>query len=137
MRDEAVAVSDTSGPSVVKDVLIIDDDVEIGELIARVARDAGFSPTVLADPVEFKRLFAEVRPSVVTIDILMPKIDGIELVAWVAERRLDVRILVVSGSDPLYGEIIDLMASSHGAQAVHFLPKPVDVEALGKLLVSP
>ena len=123
-------------PTGAKNLLIIDDEVEIGQLIARVARDAGFTATVLTDPVEFKRLFDEVRPSVVTIDILMPEIDGIELVTWIAGRKTDVRIVVVTGSDPLYGQIVSLIASSQGAEEVHFLRKPFALEVLGELLAS-
>ncbi len=119
-----------------KNLLIIDDDVEIGQLIATVAQEAGFSPTVLTNPLEFKSRFDEIRPSVVTVDILMPEIDGIELVRWVTQRRRNVRIVVISGADPVYAEIVDLMATSQGVEAVHLMPKPLDVEALGKLLVS-
>jgi len=66
----------------------------------------------------------------------MPTVDGIELVAWILGRRQDVRIVIVSGSDPLYAEIVDLMATSRGRESVRFLPKPLDAEALAEVLKS-
>lgn len=121
------------GSTGTSNLLIIDDDEDIGHLIARVGRGAGLSPTVLTDPLEFKAQFEQLDPDVVTIDILMPGIDGIELVGWVAEHWKDVLIVVISGSDPLYAEIIELIAADQGAEAVHYLPKPLDVEELGRL----
>lgn len=116
-----------------KNLLIIDDDLEIGHLIARIATDAGFSPIVLTDPAEFRRLFDQLQPSIVTMDVLMPDADGVELMAWMVQRRADCRIVIVSGADPLYAESMALVASSHGAKDVHFLPKPLDLEALREL----
>lgn len=117
-------------------LLIIDDDRAIGDLIARVARESGFVAVVLTDPVKFMKEFDRLQPRVVTIDMLMPDVDGIELVDWIVQRRSDVRILIVSGSDPLYAEIADLMATAKGSQGVEFLPKPLDVRVLRELLAS-
>lgn len=117
-------------------MLVIDDDREIGDLIARVAREVGLAAVVLTDPVEFMREFDRLKPCVVTIDMLMPDVDGIELVDWIVQRRSDVRILIVSGSDPLYAEIADLMARAKRGQGVDSLSKPLDVGALRELLAS-
>jgi len=56
-RDEFIAVSEGSEAAAPKKVLIIDDEVEIGRLIARIARSAGCAPTVVTDPAEFMKLF--------------------------------------------------------------------------------
>ena len=117
-----------------KNLLIIDDDLEIGRLIEKIAKEAGFSPTVLTTSAEFMRLFDEVQPSVVTMDVVMPNIDGVELMAWMVQRRTDVRIVIMSGADPLYAESMALVASSHGVKEVHFLPKPLDLGSFRELL---
>lgn len=117
-------------------LLIVDDDREIGDLIARVATGAGYSATVVTNPAAFMAEFDRLSPSVVSIDMLMPEMDGLELVDWVVQRRLDVKILIVSGSDPLYAEIADLRAKARGAQEIEFMPKPLDVAALQQALAS-
>ncbi len=115
-------------------LLVVDDDRDIAQLIGRIATEAGFEARVLTDPLEFMAVFDAFAPDVVSIDILMPRIEGIELVEWVVARRSDVRILIVSGSDPLYAEIANLMADAKGAERLEYLPKPVDVGALDELL---
>ena len=115
-------------------LLVVDDEVEIGRLIARVAEQAGYSVMVLTDATEFKEVFREFEPSVVTIDILMPEIDGIELIDWIVERKTKVRIVVISGY-PLYADIANFIAAAKGADEVHCLPKPLDLKALTGLLV--
>ena len=116
-------------------LLIVDDDREIGDLIARVARGEGYSATVVTNPAAFMAEFDRLSPGVVSIDMLMPEMDGLELVDWVVQRRLNVKILIVSGSDPLYAEIAELRAKARGAQEIEFMPKPLDVAALQQALL--
>jgi len=133
-RNGAVAVSEAVESASRKKLLVVEDEVEIGRLIARVAEEAGYSVTVLTDSTEFKEVFKEFKPSVVTIDILMPEVDGIELIQWIGQRESEVPIVIISGADPLYTDIAKLLASARGAHQVLYLPKPLDLRALTRML---
>ncbi len=117
-----------------KKLLVVEDEVEIGRLIARVAEKAGYSVTVLTDSTKFKEVFKEFKPSVVTIDILMPEVDGIELIQWIGQLKSELPVVIISGADPLFTDLAKLLASASGAHQVHYLPKPLDLRALTGIL---
>jgi DNA-binding response OmpR family regulator len=115
-------------------LLAVDDDPDIGELIARVARAEGFAVTVTSSARAFKVAFESQDPHVVILDIFMPEMDGIELVQWVIERRTNLHIIFISGNDPVFAESAMIMARELGVNRLDFLPKPVSVETLAGFL---
>ena len=103
-------------------ILIVDDDESIRRLIATTLEDvSGYRMSEAGDGVEAMRRAREVQPSIVFLDIDMPRLDGIE-----ACRRLksepstaDATIVMLTGdSDD------DAEAHARAAGADLFLTKP-------------
>ena len=117
-------------------LLSVDDNLEIGALIGRVARRLGFATTVTNTAREFQAAFEREPPDVVVLDIFMPDMDGIELVRWIIQRRVDLQIIILSGNDPLFADAAILMAEARGVDRVDYLAKPVDVETLASILAA-
>ncbi len=59
----------------------------------------------LSDPNLFKGAYAEFKPDVIVLDMVMPDIEGIGLLQWLAEQNCTARILVVAGYNPYYGKM--------------------------------
>jgi DNA-binding response OmpR family regulator len=114
-------------------LLIIDDERPFGEMIARVARSAGFAATVTDRVDEFLQLVEESQPSLLTIDLLMPGVDGIELLRDLAARDCHAHILVISGSDGVMLETAEMFGRDLGLKIFGAISKPFRANELRQL----
>jgi PAS domain S-box-containing protein len=83
-------------------VLLVDDDPAVREtLSAMLAGEASYEVVTAADGLEARKAVAESLPSVVILDLLLPGVDGFELLAeWRADSRTArIPILVLTGKD--------------------------------------
>ncbi|WP_085314359.1 response regulator transcription factor [Derxia lacustris] len=116
-------------------LLIVDDSNIIRTRIARVAADWRASEFMVVgmarNGIEGLRLAAAHRPDVVTMDLTMPEMDGIECVERLVEMLPEVKVLVVSA---LSDKATALQALKRGAQG--FLYKPFTEAQLGAALTE-
>ncbi|MGI6202548.1 MAG: protein-glutamate methylesterase/protein-glutamine glutaminase [Eubacteriales bacterium] len=101
-------------------VLIVDDSVLFREILARyLAEDPRIEVVAkAADPYEARDMIIKYRPDVMTCDIEMPKMNGIEFVKRLIPQYPMPVIIISSVS----GVVFDAMR----AGAVDFVPKPSD-----------
>jgi CheY-like chemotaxis protein len=104
--------------------LVIDDDPNARELVQRILEDAGYSVTCASSGKRGLELAKSLKPRLITLDILMPGMDG-----WAVLRELK--------ADPELEHIPVTMVSFAGDRemgymlgAVESLNKPVDRSAL-------
>lgn len=111
-------------------MLIVDDSNIIRRKIERGRDSSLFEVVGLAsDGLEAVSQFRSLRPDVVTMDLTMPHMDGIECIDRLTEINPAVRILVISAlSDKATG----IEALEKGARG--FLCKPFDDEKLSVAL---
>jgi two-component system chemotaxis response regulator CheY len=107
-------------------LLIVDDSAIVRRAIEKYLRSYGMELVGTASDGEAAlELFKRCSPDFVTMDITMPRIDGLACIAKMVELRPEVRILVVSAlSDPETG----IAALGRGAKG--FLKKPFREEGL-------
>jgi hypothetical protein len=72
----ATAFADSGRRSKGDCVLVIDDDATAREVLADQLKAEGFSLVAAAGGLEGLKLAKEVRPSVITLDVIMPDLDG-------------------------------------------------------------
>ena len=81
-------------------ILVVDDKSDIANLLGTVLREEGFSVRVVTDSRQALEVFNSFRPDLVSIDVMMPSVDGISLCLQL-RKESDVPILFVSAkSDP-------------------------------------
>jgi len=81
----------------VGDVLVVDDDATTRELVSRSLRRAGFSTTE-AHSGEDAILKARVSPpTLVVLDLMMPNLDGFEVLRRMRAEKLNVPVVVLTG----------------------------------------
>jgi len=113
-----------------KRLLIIDDDEQIRDFIRDVAELEEFAVKDTADPERFAATVREWRPTHVVVDLVMPEVDGMQLVQLLAKEGCGARIIVISGYDPAYLGIAERLGSAFGALDIRSLQKPFDVDTL-------
>lgn len=112
------------------DVLIIDDDADLGNTLADLARLKGHEVRVGYDGLEALRLVAQRRPDVALFDVEMPRLDGPDAAYLLSLRnRGDEKIPIV-----LVSGVVDLAAVAASVGTPYFLAKPYDVDAVWELL---
>ncbi len=106
-------------------LLVVDDEPGFREFVGKVAVELGFEVEVTSDAAAFKRAHDAFDPTVVVVDIVMPQVDGTELVRWLAERRSTAHVVVVTGYDPQYAEFATKLGDAMGLRSSSSLTKPV------------
>jgi DNA-binding response OmpR family regulator len=115
-------------------LLIVDDQPQFGDIIAKVGRSVGFEVKVTERADEFRRQLDTFQPSVVTIDLVMPEMDGIALLRELAAHRCKASILVTSGLDVRTLSWAETLGRELGLKLAGVIPKPVRVAELRTLL---
>jgi class 3 adenylate cyclase len=108
-------------------ILVVDDTPQNLDLLTRRLRSQGYEVATAADGEEALARVAELAPDLVLLDIMMPRLDGIETVrrlkADPAHRHIPV-ILVTAKSDPR--DVVEGL----DAGGDDYLTKPIDHAAL-------
>jgi two-component system, NtrC family, sensor kinase len=101
-------------------ILVVDDDATVRELVVRHLERAGFAAVVARGGQEGLRLVRELRPAAVTLDIMMPDLDGWTVLAAIKGDPELAGIPVVLMS------IVDQKNRGYALGAADYLVKPVD-----------
>ncbi|MEK6673386.1 MAG: response regulator [Nitrospirota bacterium] len=80
-------------------LLIVDDDQHIRMLFKEELEEEGYEVYVASTGAEALTLFEKVSPDLVTLDILMPDIDGIKLLRQMKEKRPRIPIIMSTAYD--------------------------------------
>ena len=60
-------------------VLVVDDDPALAEMLGIVLRGEGFEPSFVADGAHAVSTFRELRPEIVLLDLMLPRVSGIDI----------------------------------------------------------
>jgi two-component system response regulator ResD len=83
-------------------VLVVDDEPTITEVVARYLERAGYRTRVAADGIQALELAASQRPDLVLLDLMLPGIDGLEVMRRLRELgrdRMAVILLTAKGEE--------------------------------------
>ncbi len=125
-------------PSLVRDrrLLVIDDEPVFCEFVRRVAEAEGFDVAVARDGDSFKQAYLEREPAAIILDLVMPDVEGIELLQYLASQGCRSRVFIVSGYSPEYPRLAKTVACSRGMTNVEALAKPIKASQLRAALAS-
>jgi len=131
LNRETALVSKKDGKST---ILVIDDDPTIRDLMTRHLEKNNFSVLKALDGAQGIKMAREYRPDAITLDILMPEMDGWSVLRTLKADKEVAHIPVVMAS------IIDEKKKGFSLGAADYLSKPVErdrlIGSIGKLLGS-
>jgi two-component system chemotaxis response regulator CheY len=108
-----------------RSVLVIDDDPVVCQVVRRVLERRGFDVATAGDAQSGLGRFAELRPDLVIVDILMPGKEGIATILELRETDPEARILAMTGGGGFNSAVVLRIAELVGADnslAKPFLP---------------
>src|SRR5208337_1238775 len=111
-------------------ILVVDDDATVRELVERHLERAGFAVVTARGGQEGLRLVRELRPAAVTLDIMMPDLDGWTVLAAIKGDPALAATPVVLMS------IVDQKNRGYALGAADYLVKPVDRAKLVETLTN-
>jgi CheY-like chemotaxis protein len=117
-------------------LLSVDDDPGVLAVIRRVGRDLGFEVDAVDHGSYFMGAYARNKPDIVTLDLFMPEVDGIELIRWLTEVGCTARIILVSGASHQYAEMARRIGQDGGKLAIACLTKPFSIADLRTALAA-
>jgi len=113
-------------------VLVVDDALIMRTMIKDVARSAGWEIAGEATTgAEAVRRWRELRPDLVTLDIVMPEMDGVEALRLIRTEDPEARVVMVSAVDQRAK-----LAECIGLGAHDFIVKPFDRQVLRSLFTG-
>ena len=111
-------------------VLIVDDDAELRDDLARLLASQGYHTTTAADGQEALERLESGSPDVLVTDLVMPRLDGFELLRTLRETGQVIPAIVLTG----FGSLDKALSIIKDLEAYWFLEKPVKLSALQSLL---
>ena len=106
-------------------VLVVDDDADMGEMVATFVRRLGHHPVLVQTSEEALGQMGVAEFALVLTDVRMGSMDGIALCERLANTHPDVPVIVLTG----YGSL-ETAVRAMRAGAYDFLAKPVDADML-------
>ena len=116
-------------------ILLIEDDVSLNDLMAGFLRQSGFEVLGVYNGVEGLRAYRQTACDVVITDILMPEMEGLEMIIEMKQLNPAVRIIAITGGG-YHGNQDHLLECAKCFGAEHILKKPIVLGDLVALLHS-
>jgi len=110
-------------------ILVVEDDRATRHLIGGVLRKAGFSVTTVQDGAGAVRLVRSKPFDLMLLDIWMPRMNGLEVLAKLRDTPARPRVVVMTSDDTP-----ETLLQAVREHAHHYVKKPVDPVALVELL---
>jgi two-component system OmpR family response regulator len=91
-------------------LLLVEDDPTIAEFVSRGLREAGFAVDVASDGRGGLALALESRPDVAVVDLMLPGLDGLELIETLRRRGVNTPVLILSARHTVDDRVRGLQA---------------------------
>lgn len=108
-------------------ILVIEDQAVMAKTLVAMLRSNGYEAFAILDPGDAVALCADLRPDLAVVDVILGRVNGIELAVGLCQSVLNTKLLLMSG----YLEPNDCAAASEQWSArMSFLEKPIPPDEL-------
>lgn len=106
-------------------ILVVDDDQAVRDSLARSLRYSGYEISTATDGIEALAALSAHRPDAVIMDVMMPRLDGLEATRALRATGNDVPILILTARDA-----VDDRVDGLDAGADDYMTKPFALDEL-------
>ncbi|MBQ6711870.1 MAG: response regulator transcription factor [Clostridia bacterium] len=106
-------------------ILIAEDDAQLRQMFCRVLQRSGFTPIPVADGQEALEALEREVVDLIVSDIMMPRVDGYELVQALRESGSQIPVLMITAKDRFQDMQMGFLSGTDD-----FMVKPVNVNEM-------
>jgi DNA-binding NtrC family response regulator len=106
-------------------LLIVDDDLRMRQLVRDILAGEAFAAELCGDGLEAARILTSRRMDIVVTDLMMPQLDGMELLEVARHANPDCRVILITGYATVESAVEALKKG-----ACDYLPKPFEPDDL-------
>ena len=106
-------------------ILIAEDDAQLRQMFCRVLQRSGFTPIPVADGQEALEALEREVVDLIVSDIMMPRMDGYELVQTLRENGSQIPVLMITAKDRFQDMQLGFLSGTDD-----FMVKPVNVNEM-------
>ncbi len=128
--DEVAPAASITGKGIGTKVLVVDDDESVRDLLERFLTKEGYVVSLAPGGRDALKMAKEIRPDVITLDVLMPDVDGWTVLSSLkADPEVkDIPVIMLT--------IVEDKTTGFRLGADEFLTKPIDRDQLFALLAK-
>ncbi|HCB12509.1 MAG TPA: hypothetical protein DEP36_02905 [Gammaproteobacteria bacterium] len=117
-----------------KRLLIVDDEPAFGEFVRQVALSLNYEVMVTTDGRTSQKCYTHFQPTTIMLDMVMPDMDGNELLLWLLQQGYASDLIITTGYNPDYASDAKILAEFNGLRTVTTLVKPFSLARLRAVL---
>ncbi|WP_413308330.1 response regulator transcription factor [Bacillus sp. 1P10SD] len=106
-------------------VLVVDDEQSIVTLLQYNLEQAGFEVLTAMDGQEGKEIAETESPDIIVLDLMLPKLDGMEVCKQLRQKNIMIPILMLTAKDDELDKIIGLELGADDYMVKPFSPREV------------
>lgn len=88
-------------------ILIVDDDENICEVIKMYVESSGYDVRIANDGKSAEEVFLEYKPDLVLLDIMLPNIDGIDVLKWI-RKDFETPVIMLTAKGETFDKVLGL-----------------------------
>lgn len=108
-------------------ILVVDDEVPVGTVLQQWLLSEGYEVDYASGFAEVEKAFLQGEYDLVTLDIMMPEVDGLQILKWLRENHADVGVLMATALSN-----IDTVLEAMRGGAIDYLLKPFNMELVSE-----
>lgn len=121
-KAQKLGIKEKYKPAKIK-ILAIDDEKSNCELIEAMLTPQGFEVHTCCNPKKAMTLFSKVKPGIVMLDLVMPKIDGMEILKKIKKLKTKTRVIILTS---VKDHLVTKDVTSLGADDIIIKPFSMD-----------
>ncbi|MBA4537098.1 response regulator transcription factor [Bacillus aquiflavi] len=106
-----------------KKVLVVDDEQSIVTLLSYNLEQAGFKVVTAMDGEAGKRMALEQKLDLIILDLMLPKLDGIEVCKELRQQKVSTPILMLTAKDDEFDKVLGLELGADDYMTKPFSPR--------------
>ncbi|MFJ7637529.1 response regulator transcription factor [Peribacillus sp. NPDC097264] len=108
-----------------KKILVVDDEQSIVTLLQYNLEQAGYSVITALDGEEGLQAAVELCPDLVVLDLMLPKLDGLEVCKQLRQQKINIPILMLTAKDDEFDKVLGLELGADDYLTKPFSPREV------------
>ena len=103
-------------------ILIVDHDENISEILSMYLKSAGYATKIASTGKRAQDVFLDYRPNLVILDVMIPGIDGIDVLKWIRKQG-EIPVIMLTAKGDTFDKVLALELGADDYIVKPFEPK--------------